>query len=149
MRTEIDRQLDRERHDEEQAALKREQDHTDAGEYPCPNPHCEEYVTPDEVAHCANCQRAGCITCLREVADIDGPFCDEDCRSRYYWDMTLAEITMLLGVRGVNTGVWSDGYWLGENPHEVTTPDGPAMQVDYIATDKPTIRVQLLSKKAG
>jgi len=142
MKTEIDRQLDRERHDQDREGRKAEAIAVDAGLNPCPT--CGEDVSAEEIEHCAQCGRPGCSKCLSVRRYMDGRFCDDDCTCRYYWGVTYGEIkdrflSILMG----------DGYWPNENPHEVETEDGLAMQVDFTSSDRPMIRVQLLSRKAG
>lgn len=142
MKTETDIELDREGHGEERAARKAEALAVKAGLNPCPS--CTQEITADEVMKCTHCERAGCRSCLSFHGDEDGPFCDDDCRSRYYWGITAAEIR----VRFMQMSL-GEGYWQAENPYEERTKDGLRMQADFLHDQEPTIRVQLLSRKAG
>lgn len=145
MKTEIDRQLDRERHEQDREGRMAEAIAVAAALNPCPT--CGEDVTPEEIEHCSECGRVGCPHCfsLKYAGEIDGPFCDEDCRYHYYWGFARKELNA--AILSLNMPF---GYWPSENAHGVVTHDGlRAVQVDFIHTDGPILRVQILERKAG
>lgn len=145
MKTEAEREIDHERHDEDVAARKEERRHRDAGEDQCPV--CNDWVDPTEIERCICCERRGCSSCVTLLSDESGPLCNDACRERYYWDREYDEIRALFIALGLNL---PGGYWASENPHEVVTHDDfRAFQVDFISGDGPILRVQMLERKAG